>query len=125
VVVWLSTGWQRTGRLSVVGQRVSTYSVLSRQFVYILGRGETYQLLKIPPADLHVSAVVVHALREGLCRGLAVVAPAGVVACLLGGDGGLGRGEGLSGGGTAGEEAADCVADGGSDCDTAVGGREG
>lgn len=77
----------------------------------------TYQLLQIPPADLHVAAVLVHALGELRSRALAVARGVPLVVVLLGGCGlGLRRGSGL--GGAAGEEAADGVADGGTDCDT-------
>lgn len=65
------------------------------------------ELLEVPVADLHVSAVLVHALGEVLRGSLAVVAVAVLV--VLGGSSGLRRGgNGL--GGTAGEEATDGVA---------------
>lgn len=73
------------------------------------------ELLEVPVADLHVAAVLVEALCEVLGGAGAVV----VLLLVL-----LGRGLGLDGsggfGGAAGEEAADCVADGGADGDTAV-----
>ena len=51
----------------------------------VLARGSLagLELLKVPAADLHVAALVVHALRELLGRALAVVAPAVVVLALL------------------------------------------
>lgn len=65
------------------------------------------QLLQVPPADLHVSAVVVHALGEAGRRGGAVVAPLALLLRLDVGLLGL-----LDGGGrAAAEEAADGVAD--------------
>jgi len=60
-------------------------------------KGDTYQLFKIPPADLHVPAVVIHALGERLSRSTAVVAPGVVVGsaairALRSSHGGLSRG---------------------------------
>ena len=79
------------------------------------------ELLKVPVADLHITLVVVHALRELRGGALAV---AGVPLVVLGGSGlgldGLGLGSGSRLGGAAGEEAADGVADGGTDRNTAV-----
>lgn len=75
------------------------------------------QLLQVPPANLHVSAVVIHALGEACCRTRAVVAPF-VLLLRLGADlllWLLGRG-----GGTAAEEATDGVADRRAYCYTAV-----
>lgn len=73
------------------------------------------ELLEVPVADLHVAAVVVHALGEALRGAGAVV----VLLLVLGGLLGLHLlGGGL--GGAAGEEAADGVADGGANGDTAI-----
>lgn len=88
------------------------------------GKRKTYQLLQIPPADLHVAALLVHALGELLRRPCAVVAPRAVVGLrrLR-----LCRGRGLRRGRAAAKESAqavaDHVADCGTDCDAAV--REG
>lgn len=73
------------------------------------------ELLEVPVADLHVALVVVHALGKGLRGAGAVV----VVVLLLGGSLGLDLlGSGLRG--AAAEEAANGVADGGTDSDTTI-----
>jgi hypothetical protein len=72
------------------------------------------ELLKVPVTDLHVAAVLVEALCEVLGGAGAVV----VLLVLLGSGLGLDGSGGL--GGAAGEEAADCVADGRADGDTAI-----
>lgn len=77
------------------------------------------ELLEVPVADLHVAALLVHALVELQCGRLAVVAEILLRVLCLRLDGLLGRG--LGGRGAAGEEAADGVADGRADGDTAGG----
>jgi len=80
-------------------------------------RIETYQLLHIPTADLHVARVLVHAVGELLGDAGAVVAPLLLARALV-----LRRNVVLlSLGGrtaTAAEEAADCVADRGANGNT-------
>jgi hypothetical protein len=79
----------------------------------------TYQLLKIPPANVHIPLVLIHALGKRLRRRRAVVAPLVVLSARV-----------LSslrnrrlGGRRPAKERADCVAegvsDGGANCDTA------
>jgi hypothetical protein len=72
------------------------------------------ELLEVPVADLHVAAVLVEALCEVLGGTGAVV----VLLLLLGGGLGLDGGSGL--GGATAEEAADGVADGRANGDTAM-----
>jgi hypothetical protein len=78
----------------------------------------SYQLIQVPAADLHVATMLVHACRELLRRAGTVVAPAAVLLLL-----GL-RIDltllGWGGRGAAAEEAADCVADGGTYGDAAA-----
>lgn len=74
---------------------------------------KTYQLLEVPVADLHVAAVVVHALGELRRRAGAVVRLR--LLRLLRGDGGR-----LGGRRGAAEHAADGVADRGADGHTTV-----
>jgi len=88
----------------------------------------TYQLIQVPPADAHITPVVIHALTEvldvGSTRGVlvrlgsGVALPKSVVHGLGVGGSGLLR---LSGGaGAAGEHTTDGVADRGTDCDTTI-----
>lgn len=80
------------------------------------------ELLEVPVADLHVTIVVIHALREVLGSALAVVRSVPVVRGLVvlrdGGGVRLRGGSGFRG--AAAEPATDSVADGGTDCYTAV-----
>lgn len=79
------------------------------------------QLLQIPPANLHIAILLVHARSELLGRTRAVVAPGAVLCLGWGSCRGSGLLDGVVGGcGTTAEEAADGVADGGADGDTAV-----
>jgi len=93
-----------------------------RSLVLASSRLASLELLQVPPADLHVAALLVHAPRELLRRAGAVVAPRLVVgvAAAVGLDVVLGRGLGGEGlvGGAAAEEAGDGVADGGAYRDT-------
>lgn len=75
------------------------------------------ELLEVPAADLHVARVVVHALGKGLGGAGAVVAPFAVGLLGLGGLDGRGL---LGRRRAAAEEAADGVANGRTDCYTAV-----
>jgi hypothetical protein len=83
------------------------------------------KLIKIPPTNSQTTLVVVHALTEALdvvCArtGLGHLSGRRVGRLVLCAElGGLGRGFG-GGGGAATEPAADCVADGGAYCDTAM-----
>lgn len=71
------------------------------------------ELLEVPVADLHVAALLVHALCELLGGAGAVVAPLLGGRGLARGDGGVVLGRGLGGrGGAAAEHAANGVANG-------------
>lgn len=85
---------------------------------------ETYQLVQVPVADLHVAAMLVQALCELLGDARAVVggAPPALLLALRR-DAVLLRWLGRRRAGAAAEEAADGVADRGADCDTARRGR--
>jgi hypothetical protein len=77
-------------------------------------RRSTYQLVEIPVANLHIAAVVVHALGE-LRGGLGALPLLALRILCRGGRGLL---LGWRCGGAAREETADCVADGRADGDT-------
>jgi hypothetical protein len=83
------------------------------------------QLIKIPPTNRQIALILIHTLAEIIhirradLRGLVILVH-GVGAVVLLGDGLVdGCGFDLLGRAAA-EEAADCVADGGSDCDAAI-----
>lgn len=78
-------------------------------------------LLHVPPADGHVAAVLLEAVRQGFGghRAVGVLLVVRVAILLLLGGGGLGGGLGR-GAGTATEHAHDAVGDGMADGDTSV-----
>ena len=90
---------------------------------------QTYQLIQVPPADTHVTLVVVHALAEVLDISPTGGVLIGVVGCAALPQSvvhglGVGRRSGLlrlsRGTGASAEKATDGVSDGGTDSDTTV-----